>query len=133
MDLSNFPWKVHNVRFAILFGSRVTGKGFRWDWDFAVYFSDFKLEYIADLVYALSKHLNVREDMIDIIPLNLFDDLPCALVLKILNGKVVFYDDEEFYSRQWLRMMGICLDFVVDYEKLKIHETQLKAVERVLK
>ena len=48
MNLSNFPWAEHKVRFAILFGSRVTGKIIEGDWDFAVYFSDLRPEYISD-------------------------------------------------------------------------------------
>ena len=81
------------------------------DWDFAVYFSEFKLEYIADLTYSLSRHLRVREDEVDIVPLNAFDSLPCAIVLEILrNGKVLYYDDE---AREWLRMSGMCGDSAV--------------------
>ena len=40
--LEAFPWRDYNVRFAILFGSRATGKVMKGDWDFAVYFSEFK-------------------------------------------------------------------------------------------
>jgi predicted nucleotidyltransferase len=131
VDLSNFPWREYNVKFAILFGSRVTGRIIKGDWDFAIYFSDFKLEYISDLVYALSKYLNVREEMVDIVPLNLFENLPCPLILEIFdNGTTLFRDDESFYARQWLRMRNICQDFVIDYNKLNLHETQLRALER---
>jgi predicted nucleotidyltransferase len=133
MDLSKFPWGEHHVKFAILFGSRITGKMIKGDWDFAVYFSDFKLEYVADLIYGLSKYLKVREELIDIVPLNLFDTLPCVLILEIYNkGDIIFYDDREFFAKQWLRMRNICLDFMIDYEKLKLHETQLRAVNRSL-
>ena len=129
----DFPWKEYKVRFAILFGSRVTGKVIKGDWDFAVYFSDFKLEYVADLIYGLSKYLKVREDEIDVVPLNMFDHLPCQLILEILDkGKVLYYDDKEFFAWQWLRMRNICQDFMIDYEKLKLHETQMNAVRRSL-
>jgi hypothetical protein len=77
--------------------------------------------------------LNVKEETIDVVSLNLFNSLPCALVLDILrDGRVLFYDDEEFFVRQWLRMRGVCLDFMIDYEKLNLHETQLMAVNRSL-
>gem|GEM_PF-312158 len=133
VDFKNFPWTYYNVKFAILFGSRVTGKVIKGDWDFAVYFSEFKLEYLSDLIYALSRYLKVKEDMIDVVPLNLFEKLPCVLILEILNrGKLVFYDDKDFYARQWLRMRDICLDFMIDYEKLGLHETQMRAVRRLL-
>jgi predicted nucleotidyltransferase len=133
MELSNFPWKEYKVRFAILFGSRVTGKIIKGDWDFAVYFSEFKFEYVSDLIYGLSKYLNVREDMIDVVPLNNFENLPCILVLEILDkGRVVYCDDKDFYGKQWLRMRNICTDFMIDYEKLKLHETQIRAVNRLL-
>ena len=131
--LGAFPWRDYNVRFAILFGSRVTGKVMKGDWDFAVYFSEFKPEYIADLTYALARHLKVREDEVDIVPLNAFDSLPCALVLEVLrNGKVLYYDDKEFFAREWLRMFGVCEDFMVDYEKLNLHEVQINAVRKLL-
>jgi hypothetical protein len=71
--------------------------------------------------------------MIDVEPLNLFEKLPCVLILEILNkGKLIFYDDKDFYARQWLRMRDICLDFMIDYEKLDLHETQMRTVRRLL-
>ena len=74
--LEAFPWRDYNVRFTILFGSRATGRVMKGDWDFAVYFSEFKLEYVADLTYALSKHLKVREDEVDIVPSTLLTACP---------------------------------------------------------
>jgi hypothetical protein len=81
----------------------------------------------------VQSQIKVKEDMIDVVPLNLFEILPCVLILEILDkGKLIFYDDEGFYARQWLRMRDICLDFMLDYEKLDLHETQMRAVRRLL-
>ena len=56
--LRRFDWGSFGVAFSIVFGSRVRGRGFRRDWDVAVWVED--LERVVDLQYALgfSSYIN---------------------------------------------------------------------------
>ncbi len=127
--LRSFPWDKYGVVFAVLFGSRAWGKAFKGDWDIGVWLTD--VEKDVDLLYALAKHLGVREDDVDLVVLNNYEYLPCTLIIDVLGrGKAVYYRDLDEYLDIKLRVLKPCFDFMIDAEKLDLLRTQIEAVVR---
>jgi predicted nucleotidyltransferase len=127
--LKVFNWSSFGVIFAIAFGSSISGKGFKWDVDIAVWLDD--LEKAVDLQYFLSKHLGVPDYCVDIVVLNNYEFLPCTLIIDVLGkGKPVYYKDLESFLDTKLRILFPCFDFAIDSKKLKLLETQIKTVTK---
>ena len=126
-SLRAFPWGDYGVYFALLFGSRVSGRVIKGDWDIAVWLKD--TERDIDLQYALAKFLNTHDYNIDLVVLNNYEYLPCSLVVDILGkGKAIYYRDMDEYLELRVRILKPCLDFIIDSEKLNLLETQVNAV-----
>ena len=122
-----FDWSSFGVVFAIVFGSSVSGKGFKRDVDVAVWIDD--PEKAVDLQYALSRYLGVPEQCIDIVVLNSYELLPCTLLIEALGkGKPVYYRDLNSFLDTKLRILFPCFDFMIDAEKLRLLEAQVEAV-----
>ncbi len=112
---------------ALLFGSRVHGRVVKGDWDIAVWLRDTEMD--IDLQYALAKFLNTSEYTIDLVLLNNYEHLPCTLIVNILGkGRIIYYSDADKYLDLMVRILGPCLDFIIDSEKLNLLETQINAV-----
>lgn len=112
---------------AVLFGSRAWGRSFKGDWNIGVWLSD--VERDVDLLHALAKFLNVREDSVDLVVLNNYESLLCALIIDILGrGKAIYYRDLDEYLDIKLKVLKPCLDFVIDAKKLDLLRTQINAV-----
>ena len=126
-SLKAFPWRSYGVDLALLFGSRVHGKVVKGDWDIAVWLRDTEMD--IDLQYALAKFLNTSEYTIDLVLLNNYEHLPCTLIVNILGkGRIIYYSDADKYLDLMVRILGPCLDFIIDSEKLNLLETQINAV-----
>ncbi|WP_054854015.1 nucleotidyltransferase domain-containing protein [Vulcanisaeta distributa] len=118
-DLTKFPpWREFNIEFAILFGSRAGGKIIKGDWDIAVWFNDIN-EY-ADLLASLARFLGVREDLVDLVPLN--HRLPCQLIIEILRHRPIYVRDIGKYLDIRFRLQNPCIDFFISMRKLGLGE-----------
>jgi predicted nucleotidyltransferase len=127
--LRRFDWGRFGVVFSIVFGSRVRGRGFRRDWDVAVWVEG--LERVVDLQYALARYLGVPEDYVDVVVLNNYELLPCTLIVEILGrGRLVYCRDLESFLDTKLRVLLPCFDFQIDSRKLKLLEAQVESVTR---
>ena len=127
--LKRFGWGGFGVVFAIVFGSRVRGRGFKRDWDIAVWFED--VENVVDLQYALARYLGVADRDIDIVVVNNYELLPCTLIVEVLGrGKLIYCRDLDAFLDIKLRILLPCFDFEIDSKKLKLLETQIEAVTR---
>ncbi len=128
--LRKFPWKRFGVRYAIVFGSVARGCSVARDVDIAVKFRVYTLDAYAELLVALAKHLRVREDLIDLVPLNR-GDLPAHLIVEIYSkGKLVYVEDVEEYLNDVSSRVEIAIDFLIDFRKLKLAETVVRSVKR---
>ena len=96
-------WRGPSVVFAYLFGSTVTGQGWKTvkDVDVAVWFRpDYKLEEGERLREELAKHLGTP---VDIVVLN---EAPPLLRYEILrNGRLIFCSDEDERIEREVRML----------------------------
>ncbi len=117
-DLSLFPWQEFNIEFAVLFGSRANGRAVKGDWDIAVWFND--INDYADLLASLARFLGVREELIDLVPLNY--RLPCQLIIEILRHKPIYVRDIEKYLEIRFRLQNPCIDFFISMKKLGLGE-----------
>ena len=96
--LKGFRWEDFEVAFAVVFGSRLSGRVFKGDWDIAVWLED--PERAIDLKYALAKHLGVPERDVDLVVLNGYEALPCTLIVEALGkGKPVYFRDFNAFFR----------------------------------
>ncbi|WP_428085108.1 nucleotidyltransferase domain-containing protein [Caldivirga sp.] len=116
--LEEFPWADYSVEFAILFGSRAGGRLVKGDWDIAVWLSD--QDKYADLLMALARFLKVREELIDLIPLNV--KLPCILIIEIFRHRPVYVRDMERYLDIRFRLQNPCIDFFISRRVLGLGE-----------
>jgi predicted nucleotidyltransferase len=127
--LRAFDWSKFGAAFAVVFGSSVSGKGFKRDIDVAVWIDD--LENAVEIQHALSRYLGVAEQCIDIVMLNNYEFLPCTLVIEALGkGKPVYYKDLNSFLDTKLRILFPCFDFMINAKKLKLLEAQIEAVMR---
>ncbi|KUO86243.1 MAG: DNA polymerase III subunit beta [Caldivirga sp. MG_3] len=127
--LGSFPWRDYGVVFSLLFGSRLSGRLVKGDWDVAVWLED--VNAAVDLQWALARHLGVREWDVDLVVLNNHEDLPCTLIIDILGkGRVIYYRDLETYLDIKARLLHPCLDFMLDAEKLQLLKVQMESVMR---
>ena len=127
--LKAFPWREWGVEYALLFGSAVKGVVYR-DVDIAVKFKRYSFEGYAELLAALASHLRVREDHIDLVPLNR-EDLPAVLVLEIYTkGVLVYCEDKEAFLDEAFRRINLSYDFLIDSRKLGLVEEAVRAVKR---
>ncbi|MGC9105570.1 MAG: nucleotidyltransferase domain-containing protein [Thermoprotei archaeon] len=122
-------WRAYGVEYALLFGSRVTGRVFKGDWDIAVKFRRFDLDNYSSLLVDLAKELKVREDMIDLVPID--ENTPCALILEIeRNKKLLYAESFDSFLDDWLKRVSVCIDFEISKRKLRVLEAMEEAVRK---
>ena len=127
--LKSFPWRRYGVEYAILFGSAARGESFR-DIDLAVKFKSYDLDSYSALLCDLASYLGVREDLIDLVPLNR-EDLPAILILEVYTkGVLVYCRDRDAFIDEALRRINVSYDFLIDARKLRLTEEAVKAVKR---
>ena len=127
--LKSFPWRRYGVEYAILFGSAARGERFR-DIDLAVKFKSYDLDSYSALLCDLASYLGVREDLIDLVPLNR-EDLPAILILEVYTkGVLVYCRDRDAFIDEALRRINVSYDFLIDARKLRLTEEAVKAVKR---
>ncbi len=127
--LKSFPWRRYGVEYAILFESAARGESFR-DIDLAVKFKSYDLDSYSALLCDLASYLGVREDLIDLVPLNR-EDLPAILILEVYTkGVLVYCRDRDAFIDEALRRINVSYDFLIDARKLRLTEEAVKAVKR---
>ena len=71
------------------------------------------------------------EEAVDIVVLNLYEKLPCTLLIEILGkGKPIYVKDFEGFLDVQIRILFPCFDFMIDAKKLRLLEVQIEAVTK---
>ena len=131
--MRSFPWWRYGVEYVILYSSALRDPQHAHDLDLAIEFQHYDFEQYCVLLGDLAKYLGVREDHIDIVVLNQWEEYPAVLILEIYtSGEVLYCRDREKYLRDYVYRVGVSLDFLRDAQKLKLTERALEAARRIL-